>query len=174
MGRPNDRACRAWQNARRGSARQTLSNFWISRHKSPAGLRKHDHKARRPPGAAIFRGNRYQDLNRQASNFAARRLNRQLPQGRYAPFLCARKSIPWRCGTSPSRTTILRYFSKTTYMAACTARRTRRQGVQAVAKLYRQLPCPQAAGLSQGVDSSRSTRKSSIERRIKGIWRRDA
>jgi len=86
MGRPNDRACRAWQNARRGSARQTLSNFWISRHKSPAGLRKHDHKARRPPGAAIFRGNRYQDLNRQASNFAARRLNRQLPQGRYAPL----------------------------------------------------------------------------------------
>lgn len=30
------------------------------------------------------------------------------------------------------------------------------------------------AGLSQGVDSRRSTRKSSMDRRIRGIWRREA
>ncbi len=29
------------------------------------------------------------------------------------------------------------------------------------------------AGLSQGVDSRRSTRKSSIDRKIRGIWRRE-
>lgn len=125
-----------------------------------------------PPFAAID----IKDLNRQAMDAAARRANRHNPKSPMRLPSCIRKPVPRCRGSFPSRTTILRCFPARptapgpfkpspnyTVNYSALKRPPRRPGAGSY-----------AAGLSHGVDSNRSTRKSSMERRISGICRREA
>ncbi len=143
-----------------------------------------------PPSAAID----IKDLNRQASDATARRTDRHDPEARCASPRAPGNRFRGAAALPRADTTILRYFprlhdgghqpaaQRPSGVRPGQPQRTRRGRRQIIPSttLPSSVPPPQrgrrahAPRRSQGADSSRSTRKSSMERRIRGIWRREA